>query len=134
MKKGFSFRNKYLRITARVITGLMFLGSGISGLMAGAAMHGVPAEMVPVSQQLWHMGIFQMIKVTEVVSGIMLVTGFLPALALLFVAPICVGIIVFTANVAPGYIAPGIIVSVLVAYLGYAYWNKYRQIFVRQYS
>ena len=134
MKKSFNFRNKYLRITVRVLTGLMFLGSGISGLMAGYAMHGVPIEMVPVSQQLWSMGIFPMIKVTEVISGLMLLTGFYPALALLFVAPICVGIIVFTANVAPQYMVAGFVVSVLVAYLGYAYWNKYRQIFVRQYS
>ena len=129
--KKIHFRNKYLVITVRVILGLMFLGSGISGLMAGEAMHGVPIAMVPVSQQLWHMGIFQMIKTTEIVSGLMFVFGFLPALAALFVAPICVGIIVFTSNVAPEYVTTGIFVSVLTAFLGYAYWDKYKAIFVR---
>ena len=131
MKKGFNFRNKYLLTTIRIVTGLMFLGSGVSGLMAGYAMHGVPPAMVPVSQQLWVMGIFQMIKTTEVIAGLMLIFGFLPALAAILLAPICVGIIVFTSHVAPQYMITGIIVSVLVAYLGYAYWDKYRAIFSR---
>ena len=124
-----NFRNKYLLITLRVLLGLMFLGSGISGLMAGYDMHGVPAAMVPVSQSLWMMGIFQMIKTTEIISGLMLITGFLPALAAIFVAPICVGIIVFDSRVAPEYIASGFIVSLLDIYLGYAYWDKYKVLF-----
>jgi uncharacterized membrane protein YphA (DoxX/SURF4 family) len=126
-----NFRNRKLVITVRIILGLMFLGSGISGLMAGYAMHGVPEPMVAVSQSLWSMGIFQMIKVTEVISGLMLIFGFLPALAAIFVSPICVGIIVFDLHVAPAYIASGIVVSLLTAYLGYAYWDKYRALFAR---
>lgn len=127
-----NFRNKYLVTTVRIVLGLMFLGSGISGLMAGAAMRGVPGDMVPVSQQLWHMGIFQMIKTTEVVAGIMLIFGLLPALALLFVSPICVGIIVFTSHVAPAYMVTGIFVSILTLFLGYAYFPaKYAQLFKR---
>ena len=123
---------KYLVAAVRIVLGLMFLGSGVSGLMAGYAMHGVPAGMVGVSQELWRMGIFQMIKTTEIVSGLMLVFGFLPWLALLFVAPICVGIIVFTSQVAPMYMASGIIVSILTAFLGYAYFpSKYAQLFAR---
>lgn len=126
-----NFRNKHLVVTIRVLLGLMFLGSGISGLMATYAMHGVPAPMVPVSQELWTMGIFQMIKITEIVAGLMLLTGFLPALALLFVSPICVGIIVFDLDIAPIYIVPGILVSLMTAFLGYAYFEKYRLIFKR---
>lgn len=116
-------------MVVRIILGLMFLGSGVTGLMAGQAMHGVPEMVVPASQSLWSMGIFQMIKTTEIVAGLMLVFGFLPALALLFVSPICVGIIVFNLRVAPQYVASGIVVSILTAYLGYAYWDKYKAIF-----
>ena len=126
-----NLRNKYLRIVIRVLLGLMFLGSGISGLMAGAEMHTIPAPMVEASKQLWNMGIFQMIKITEIVAGIMLIVGFLPALALLLLAPICVGVIVFDSNVAPAYLTAGIVVSILTAYLGYAYFDKYRAIFSR---
>ncbi len=126
-----NFRNRKLVITIRSVLGLAFIGSGVSGLMAGYAMHGVPTEMIGVSQSLWSMGIFQMIKVTEIVSGLMLLTGFLPALATIFVSPICVGIIVFDLHVAPGYIASGIVVSLLTSYLGYAYWDKYKTLFER---
>jgi hypothetical protein len=110
----------------------MFLGSGISGLMAGFDMQGVPEPMIAVSRSLWSMGIFQMIKITEIVAGLMLVAGFLPALALLFVAPICIGIIVFDLHVAPAYIASGIVVTLLTGYLGYAYWDKYAALFTRK--
>lgn len=127
-----NYRNRKLVIVVRTLLGLMFLMSGITGLMAGSDMHRVPEAMIPASQSLWSMGIFQMIKVTEIVAGLMLVVGFLPALAAIFVAPICIGIIVFDLSLAPGYIASGIIVSLLNAYLGYAYWDKYKALFVRK--
>ena len=126
-----NFRNRKLVITIRTILGLFFIFSGVSGLMAGQAMHGVPAPMVPAMQSLWSMGLFQMIKTTELVAGLMLITGFLPALALLFLAPICVGVLVFNSVVAPQYLASGIVASALTAYLGYAYWDKYKALFVR---
>lgn len=128
-----NFRHRYLIITVRVLLGLMFLFSGVSGILAASnGMQGVPEPMVISQWQLWDMGIFQLIKVTEIVAGIMLITGFLPALALLFVSPICVGLIIYDLHVAPDYIASGIVVSLMTAYLGYAYWDKFKAIFQRQ--
>ena len=127
--KNINFRNRKLVITIRTILGLMFLLSGVSGFIAGRTMQGVPPEMVPYLQALWGMGIVQMIKTTEIVSGLMLAVGILPALAVLFVAPLCIGIIVFNSVVAPMYVISGIVVSALTAFLGYAYWDKYRVLF-----
>lgn len=127
-----NFRNRKLVIFVRIVLGLAFLGSGISGILAGPSMHGVPPVMVPVSQQLWHMGIFQLIKITEIISGLMFVSGFLPALAAIFVAPICVGVIVFNLRIAPVYVISGLLVSILNIYLGYAYWDKYKILFERR--
>ncbi len=127
-----NLKNRKAVIVVRVLLGLLFLMSGITGLMAGRSMQGVPGPMAVVSQQLWDMGIFQMIKVTEAVAGLMLVAGFLPALAAIFVAPICVGIIVFDLNVAPGFLPMGLIVSAMTAYLGYAYWDVYAPLFRRR--
>ncbi len=124
-----NFRNRKLVATVRILLGFFILFSGISGLAAGPEMKNVPAPMVPTMMQLWDMGIFQLIKTTEVVVGLMLIVGFLPALALLFLAPICIGVIVYNGTVAPQYVVTGVIVSVLTAYLGYAYWDKYRAIF-----
>lgn len=128
-----NFRNKWLVITVRTLLGLMFIFSGVTGIMAGLnGMEGIPAPMLPATQALWDMGIFQMIKVTEIIGGLMLVTGFLPALGAIFLAPICVGVIVFDSQVAPGYYASGIIVSLANMFMGYAYWDKFKSLFSRK--
>lgn len=124
-----NFRNRKLVVTVRILLGLFILFSGITGWMAGSEMKNVPEPMVPTMMNLWNMGIFQLIKTTEIVVGIMLILGFLPALALLFLAPICVGVIVYNMVVAPLYVITGVIVTLFTGYLGYAYWDKYKAIF-----
>ncbi len=94
-------------------------------------MHGVPAPMVASQKVLWSVGIFQLIKTTEIVSGLMLLTGFLPALASIFLAPICIGVIVYNLSIAPIYVISGLVVSILNGYLGFVYWDKYKTLFVR---
>jgi len=127
-----NFRNRYLLITIRTIFGLFMIFSGVSGfLAAGKSMEGVPPEMIPTMQVFWNTGIFQMIKATETVAGLMLVTGFLPALAAIFIAPIAVGIVVVNSRIAPNFVITGVIVCLLTAYLGYAYWDKYKALFKR---
>src|SRR5574341_588928 len=124
-----NFRNKYLLITIRTLFGLVLIFSGVTGFLAGSSMEGVPQEMAEATKVLWNTGIFQMIKTTEIVAGLMLLTGFLPALAAIFVAPIAVGIVVVNSMIAPNFIISGVIVCLLNAYLGYAYWDKYKALF-----
>lgn len=127
-----NFRNKYLLNTVRILFGLIMLFSGVMGFVMGRSTEGVPPEMVPVMTALWDSGIFQMIKVTEIVVGLMLVASFLPALAAIFIAPVSVGIVVVTAMLAPSTVIIGLIICLLNAYLGYAYWNKYKALFKRK--
>jgi hypothetical protein len=53
-----------------------------------------------------------MVKVTELVAGFML-------------------LVVVNARLIPSFLWIGAIVFVLTAYLGYAYWDKYKSIFSR---
>jgi putative oxidoreductase len=126
-----NFRNRYLVIAIRVLLGLIMLASGISGLLMGNSTKGVPPQMVTFTQVFWASGILQMVKVTEIVAGFMLLFGILPALATLFLAPDVVGIVVVNARLMPSFLWVGAIVFVLTAYLGYAYWDKYTPIFSR---
>jgi putative oxidoreductase len=126
-----NFRNRYLVIAIRIVLGLIMLASGISGLLMGNSTKGVPAQMVTFTQVFWASGIFQMVKVTEIVAGFMLLVGILPALATLFLAPDVVGIVVVNARLIPSFLWIGATVFVLTAYLGYAYWDKYKPIFSR---
>jgi uncharacterized membrane protein YphA (DoxX/SURF4 family) len=126
-----NFRNRYLVVAVRTLLGLIMLASGISGLLMGNSTKGVPAQMVSFTQVFWASGIFQMVKVTEIVAGFMLLVGILPALATLFLAPDVVGIVVVNSRLMPSFLWIGAIVFVLTAYLGYAYWDKYKPIFNR---
>ena len=130
--EGFmNFRNRYLVITIRMLLGLIMLASGISGLLMGNSTQGVPEQMVAFTQVFWASGIFQMVKVTEITAGFMLVFGIFPALATLFLAPDVVGIVIVNARLMPSFLWLGAIVFVLAAYLGYAYWDKYKSLFTR---
>ena len=51
--------------------------------------------------------------------------------ATLFLAPDVVGIVIVNARLMPSFLWLGGIVFVLTAYLGYAYWDKYKSIFTR---
>jgi uncharacterized membrane protein YphA (DoxX/SURF4 family) len=65
-----NFRNRYLVIAVRILLGLIMLASGTSGLLMGNSTQGVPAKMVAFTQVFWASGIFQMVKVTEIVAGV----------------------------------------------------------------
>src|SRR5258708_40242185 len=129
--KGYEFSQPHLIIAVRIPLGLIMLASGISGLLMGNSAKGVPAQMVTFTQVFWASGIFQMVKVTEIVAGFMLLFNIFPALATLFLAPDVVGIVVVNSRLMPSFLWIGVAVFVLTAYLGYAYWDKYKLIFSR---
>lgn len=126
-----NYRNRTFVMAVRILFGLFFIMSGVGGLMTGQSLKGVPEPMIPTMQILWHTGILQYIKITEAAAGLMLVTGFLPWLAAIFLAPICIGVIIVNARISPEYIIMGVGISLVNAYLGYAYWDKYKALFER---
>ncbi len=124
-------RNRKLVLVLRTLFGAFMIFSGIGGLMGGPNAEGIPQPMVQMTQTLWQTGIFQMIKVTEIVAGAMLLFGLLPALATLFLAPLAVGIIVVNSRISPEFLPMGIVVFILTAYMGYVHWEQYKAIFKR---
>jgi len=126
-----NFRNKYLLNTLRILFGLFMAFSGIAGLMMGDSTEGIPPRMLAELQTMKGNGLLYMIKITEAVAGLMLVFNLLPALAAIFIAPIGVGVIVFNSFIAPELVVSGVIVCLFDAYLGYAYWDKYKALFTK---
>jgi uncharacterized membrane protein YphA (DoxX/SURF4 family) len=125
-----NFRNKYLVITVRIVLGLSFIFSGVTGWMMGlSGMAGVPAEMLVNTQALWDTGIFQLVKTAEIVAGLLLVIGVAPAVAVVVLTPVAIGAAVVTALTSPHYIYTALVCTVLLAYLAYVYWDKYKPLF-----
>jgi len=126
----FNPRHKYLVTAVRVILGLFFIMSGAGGFYGAThGWAGVPVEMIGFTTVLWNTGIFALVKGTEIVAGLMLVIGFRPWLAAIFLAPVCIGATVVNAVTGPQYLPSALFVTVLTAYLGYAYWDKYKALF-----
>lgn len=128
-----NFRNRKLVTTVRIILGLFMAMSGVTGLMAAANdMQSIPVPMIPYMKQLAVMNLFQLVKIAELVAGLMLVFGIFPALAAIFLAPILIGALVFNITLAPAFVITPVILMALTAYLGYAYWDKYKALFERK--
>lgn len=126
-----NYRNRGLIITVRTLLGIVFVFSGVGGLLTGSDVSNIPEPMASITTALWTAGFFQMIKITELLAGLMLLVGFLPALAAIILAPVGIGIIVVNAMLMPSFLVVAVIISLLLAYLGYAYWDKYRALFDR---
>lgn len=124
-----NFRNKKLVTTARIIFGGLMLLSGLSGLLMGPVPAATPPEMIAASTAFGETGIFHMVKLTELIAGVMLLFNILPALATIFLAPVAVGILVVNATMTPTFLPIGLLVVLFTAYFGYVYWNKYQALF-----
>jgi uncharacterized membrane protein YphA (DoxX/SURF4 family) len=70
-----------------------------------------------------------LLKTTELVCGILLVTGYFVPLALVLLAPVIVNIFFVHATMAPEGLPTAIIVVLIEAFLGYAYRKSYAPLF-----
>ncbi len=122
-------RNKYLLITLRGIFGLALIAFGVLGLFFNPPTEGLTPATAAALQGIAALGYAQLIALTELIAGLLIITGFLPALGALLVAPVTVGIIVFHLMREPSTIIPGIIFAALNLYFGYVYWEKYEALF-----
>lgn len=73
--------------------------------------------------------LFKFIGFVEIVSGILILINKWVPFALLLIAPIVVNIILFHLALDLGSIMPGAVILILVVYLFYSYWNKFKPLF-----
>ena len=105
---------------ARLLFGLVFTVFGFIGLLGpqqelgGAAGEFISA--IRATSYFW-----PLLKVTEIVCGLLLLTGFWVPLALVVLAPIVVNIAAFHFFMAPQGIPIAVIVLALEIYLAWTY-------------
>jgi len=118
-----------LSLVFRVFLGLIFLVFGLNGLL--------PKEFLPTPSMsdgaisflvsLEKTGyFFPILRVTEVICGLMLLTGYFVPLALAILAPITLQILLFHVFLAPeAGLVMAVIIVILELSLAYMYMNSY---------
>lgn len=119
--------------TARCALGLMFFVFGLNGFLnfipppAGPMPEGALAFGTALAQTGY---MFPLIKGTEVLVGLLLLSNRFVALALTLLAPVVVNIFAFHFFLTPGESAIPAVIVVLQAYLAWTQRACYRSLFV----
>jgi putative oxidoreductase len=109
---------KKVTLIARLLLGLIFVGSGIAFfLVTPPPMEGAIADFFKglMASQYF----FYLLKGTEIVCGLLLLSGFFVPLALVILAPIILNILLVHAIMAPDGLPVAIVVAVLEIYLAF---------------
>lgn len=111
---------------ARILLGLVFFVFGLNGFLQFIPQPPLPEPAGAFMGALAATGyMFPLIKGTEIVAGLLLLSGRFVPLALVLLAPVIVNIVLFHVVLAPGSM---IMVVLLVALEGYLAW-AYRDAF-----
>lgn len=110
---------KKVALIARLLLGVIFFVFGLNGFL-----NFLPAQPMPEPAMNFVMGLvgtgymMPLIKGFEVLAGALLLSGFFVPLALLFLAPIVVNILLFHTILSPGLAVPLVILvlGLIVAY------------------
>lgn len=114
----------------RVLLGLIFTVFGAAGLF-----HLMPEQPMPSGiagtyvQALGGTYLFTLVKLTEVVAGLMLLSNRLVAFGAVLLAPIVVNILAFHALVVGDGVALPIVLTVLLGVLAWQHRETYRPLF-----
>ncbi|MCB0368570.1 MAG: DoxX family membrane protein [Bdellovibrionales bacterium] len=124
--------NKKFALSLRVALGLIFTVFGLNGFLNFLPQPAnMPEPAIKFAMAMMETGyLMTLVKGVEVISGIMLLTGFFIPLAQLFLSPIIINIFLFHAFLAPqngGLVMPSIIVVLQIA-LAYQYKESYKSV------
>lgn len=109
---------KILTIIVRVLLGLIFVGSGIAFfLTTPPPMEGVIADFFNGLNGSRYF--FPLLKGTEIICGILLLSGFFVPLALVVLAPIVLNIFLVHVFIAPEGLIIAIVVGICETYLAF---------------
>ncbi len=103
---------RFFPIVLRILTGLLFTGSAVAVLMGKAPppQNEAAGEFM---EMLSSSGIMRFVKITELLCGLALISGFFVPLALLVLAPIIVNILVFHLALAPEGAVMGVVMMAI---------------------
>lgn len=109
---------KIVTLIARLLLGLIFLGAGISFFFTTPPpLEGAMGDFFKGMAATGYF--FHLLKVTEIVCGALLLSGFFVPLALVVLAPITLNIFLVHLFMAPEGLVLAIIIGILLTYLAF---------------
>ncbi len=109
-------------LAARILLGLIFFVFGLNGFfhfLPQPPMSGPPADFIGALIATGYL--FPLLKGTEVIAGMLLLSGRLVPLALTVLAPVVVNIVGFHLFLAPSGLPLPLVVVALVLFLAWSY-------------
>jgi len=129
------FNSKAVR-TVQVLMGIIFFVFGLNGLLMFTMNKGfIPMPPPPAHMEIIMNGfmatkyLMPLVKLLEVVAGLLLLANQFASLALLLLAPIMVNILGLHLAVDPSGAPMAIILTILYLYLFASKWNDFKIIF-----
>lgn len=126
-----------LPFIARILLGLVMFLSGLAGLLnLVQPPPDLPEKLVTFMTGLMATTYFMpFLKITETISGLLLLTGFFVPLALVVLAPIVLHIFLVHAFLQPAGLPLAVIIGLLTAYLAFfaePYASKIKTLFQKK--
>ena len=112
---------KWLPIIARVLLGLLFFASGLAYLLGYAK----PPDDLPEAVKVFNAGMdatgyfMKLLKTTEVICGLLLISGFFVPLALVILAPISLNIFLVHLFILPQGVPVAVVIGLLMIFLSF---------------
>ncbi len=124
---------KHLPLLARVVLGLIFAVFGVIGLFELGPQPEMSEEAGAFMGAIMDTGyLWPVIKVTEIVCGVLLILGLFVPLALVVLAPIALNILLFHVFLAPEGSVIGIVILVLGLYIAHQHRESYSAVLRRK--
>jgi uncharacterized membrane protein YphA (DoxX/SURF4 family) len=114
---------------ARILLGVIFFVFGLNGFLhfiPQPPMSGPPADLAGAMIASGYL--FSFIKGTEVVAGVLLLSGRFVPLALTVLAPVILNILAFHAFLAPSGLPLPIVILALELFLARSYWSSFASV------
>lgn len=120
---------KIAMIIVRTLVGLLFIFSSVAYFLNLVEPPPLEGPIKAFNEGMAATGYFlPLLKGTELVCGIALVAGRFVPLALIILAPIVINIFFVHLFIAPEGLVIGIVLVVLLAFLGYCHRDSYREL------
>jgi len=129
---GIKSRTRFIPILMRILLGLLFTVTGLNGFLNFLPMptNAMPAGALAFSSAMMATGyLFKLVAATQLLSGVLLVTGIFVPFALILLAPVVVNIFAFHAFLDPSGMGIAIFVSVFEVLLAWIYRKSFAPLF-----